>query len=124
MAAAAPTKSPRGMPARLGVLKRQRADEFLISCNLDGFSLRLDFRVSARNRAGLAALAAEMDEIVLRAGSRLYFAKYSALRPRAFLGPHALQQHAPLKRQCDPGGLLQSNLSRRVLPELHPGGVG
>ena len=115
------------MPARLGVLKRQRADEFLISCNLDGFSLRLDFRVSARNRAGLAALAAELDEIVLRAGGRFYFAKDSTLRPhaaRAFLGPHALQQHAPLKRQCDPGGLLQSNLSRRVLPELHPGGVG
>jgi FAD/FMN-containing dehydrogenase len=117
----------RGMPAHLGVLKRHRADEFLFSCNLDGFSLALDFRVSARNRAGLAALAAEMDEIVLRAGGRFYFAKDSTLRPhaaRAFLGPHALQQLAALKRQCDPGGLLQSNLSRRVLPELHPGGVG
>ncbi|HJO34044.1 MAG TPA: FAD-binding oxidoreductase [Anaerolineales bacterium] len=117
----------RGLPAHLGVLKRHRADEFLVSCNLDGFSLALDFRVSARNRAGLTALAAELDEIVLQAGGRFYFAKDSTLRPhatRAFLGPHSLQQLAALKRQCDPEGLLHSNLSRRVLPELYSGGVG
>lgn len=112
----------RGLSSHLGVLKRHRADEFLISCNLDGFSLALDFRVSARNRARLAALAAELDEIVLRFGGRFYFAKDSTLRPeatRAFLGQDTLARLIKLKRQCDPQGLLQSNLSRRLLPELY-----
>jgi FAD/FMN-containing dehydrogenase len=110
-----------GLSAHLGVLKRHRADEFLISCNLEGFSLALDFRVRAHNRARLAALAAELDEIVLRFGGRFYFAKDSTLRPeaaRAFLGQETLDRLIELKRCCDPKGLLQSNLSRRLLPEL------
>jgi len=44
------------------------------------------------------------------------------LRPevaRAFLGADTLAHLVDLKRRCDPQGLLQSNLSRRLLPELH-----
>jgi hypothetical protein len=111
----------RGLCAHLGVLKRHRKDEFLISCNLDGFSLALDFRVSARNRARLAALAVELDEIVLRSGGRFYFAKDSTLRPevaRAFLGQETIARLIELKSLCDPQGFLQSNLSRRLMPEL------
>ncbi len=112
----------RGLCAHLGVLKRHRADEFLVSCNLDGFSLALDFRVTARNRARLADLVAELDGIVLQAGGRFYFAKDSTLRAeaaQAFLGSVTLAKLVQLKRRCDPEGLLQSNLSRRLLPELH-----
>ena len=112
----------RGLSAHLGVLKRHRADDFLVSCNLDGFSLALDFRVSARNRTRLAELVAELDGIVLQAGGRFYFAKDSTLRPeavQAFLGQATLAKLVELKRRCDPEGLLQSNLSRRLLPELH-----
>ena len=112
----------RGLCAHLGVIKRHRPDGFLVSCNLDGFSLALDFRVSERNRPRLAALAEELDEIVLAVGGRFYFAKDSTLHPesaRAFLGPDTLSQLANLKMRCDPHGLLQNNLSRRLLPEFH-----
>ena len=59
---------------------------------------------------------------MLQAGGRFYFAKDSTLRPeavQAFLGPATLAKLVELKRRCDPEGLLQSNLSRRLLPELH-----
>ncbi len=112
----------RGFCAHLGVIKRHRSDDFLVSCNLDGFSLALDFRVSERNRPRLATLAKELDEIVLSVEGRFYFAKDSTLHPeaaRAFLGPDTISQLANLKMRCDPHGLLQNNLSRRLLPELH-----
>ena len=104
------------------MIKRHRSDDFLVSCNLDGFSLALDFRVSERNRPRLATLAKELDEIVLSVEGRFYFAKDSTLHPeaaRAFLGPDTLSQLANLKMRCDPHGLLQNNLSRRLLPEFH-----
>ena len=112
----------RGLCAHLGVIKRHRSDEFLVSCNLDGFSLALVFRVSESNRPRLAALAEELDEIVLRVGGRFYFAKDSTLHSesaRTFLGPETLSRLLGLKMRCDPQGLLQNNLSRRLLPELH-----
>ena len=46
---------------------------------VDGWSLALDF--PAADRAGLWALAAEMDRIVLDAGGRFYFAKDLTLAP-------------------------------------------
>jgi len=109
-------------PPYLGVVKRHKADDFLISCNLDGYSLAIDFSVKDSNRAGLSSLLAELDKIVLDAGGRFYFAKDSTLNPevaRSFLGPKTLARLMELKLGCDPGGLLQSNLSRRILPELH-----
>ena len=109
-------------PPYLGVVKRHSTDDFLISCNLDGYSLAIDFSVNDSNRAGLSNLLAELDKIVLDAGGRFYFAKDSTLNPevtRSFLGPQTLAKLMELKLGCDPDGLLQSNLSRRILPELH-----
>ena len=106
----------------LGVVKRHRNDDFLISCNLDGFSLAMDFSVKDRNRARLSSLLAKLDEIVLDAGGRFYFAKDSTLKPeatRSFLGPKTISRLVELKVMCDPNKMLQSNLSRRILPELH-----
>ncbi|MBH27882.1 MAG: FAD-binding protein [Chloroflexi bacterium] len=106
----------------LGVVKRHRNDDFLISCNLDGYSLAIDFSVKDSNRARLSSLLAKLDEIVLDAGGRFYFAKDSTLKPEAarlFLGPKTLARLIDLKILCDPNNLLQSNLSRRILPELH-----
>ena len=106
----------------MGVVKRHSTDDFLISCNLDGYSLAIDFSVNDSNRAGLSNLLAELDKIVLDAGGRFYFAKDSTLNPevtRSFLGPQTLAKLMELKLGCDPDGLLQSNLSRRILPELH-----
>ena len=84
--------------------------------------MAIDFSVKDSNRAGLSSLLAELDKIVLEAGGRFYFAKDSTLKPeatRSFLGPKTLARLMDLKLVCDPDGLLQSNLSRRILPELH-----
>lgn len=110
-----------GLPTYLGVVKRHRPDDFLLTHAVDGFSLAMDFRVTRRNRARLVQLARELDRIVLEAGGRFYFAKDSTLRPaaaRAFLGAEVLDKLAGFKQRCDPQHLLQTNLSRRVFPEF------
>jgi len=107
----------RGLPAYLGVTKRHRPDRFLLTHALDGFSLALDFKVTARHRAGLSALLQEFDRIVLEAGGRFYFAKNSetsAGTARAFLGEETIARFRALKKRCDPHGLLASDLYRRV----------
>ena len=110
------------VPPYLGVVKRHRPDDFLVSCNLDGYSLALDFSVNDRNRSRLSSLLNELDKMVVESGGRFYFAKDSTLRPesaRSFLGPKTLANLKKLKLLCDPDGILESNLSRRILPELH-----
>ncbi len=107
----------RGLPNYLTVLKRHRPDDFLMSYAVDGFSLAMDFRVTEENRRRIVWLTREMDEIVLQAGGRFYFAKDSTLRPEtaeAYLGAERIAQFRALKRRCDPEGLLETDLWRRV----------
>jgi FAD/FMN-containing dehydrogenase len=73
----------RGLVPYLGVFKRHRCDPFLMTHAVDGYSLALDFKVRAKNRDRLWALAAELDQMVIEAGGRFYFAKDSTLHPRA-----------------------------------------
>ena len=110
-----------GLPTYLGVVKRHRPDDFLLTHAVDGYSLAMDFQVTQRKRARLARLARELDDIVLAAGGRFYFAKDSTLRPEvaaAYLGEETLAKFNALKQRCDPQNLLQTNLSRRVFPGL------
>ena len=107
-----------GMPPYLGVFKKHRPDPFLLTHALDGFSLALDFRVTPRNRAALWDLAGRLDEVVLAHGGKFYFAKDATLHSEAlarFFPPGALDRFVELKRRCDPGNVLQTNLSRRLL---------
>jgi FAD/FMN-containing dehydrogenase len=107
----------RGLVSYLGVVKRHRPDSFLLTHAVDGFSLALDFKVTRGNRADLAAMLADFDEIVLDAGGRFYFAKNSETSPetaRRFLGEETLEKFRALKERCDPQNLLQSDLYRRV----------
>jgi hypothetical protein len=109
------------LPTYLGVLKRHRPDDFLLTHALDGYSMAMDFRVTRRNRSRVAALLDELERCALDYGGRFYFAKDSSLRPttaRAFLGGSTLRQFKALKARCDPAGILSTNLSRRVFPEL------
>ncbi|MCB0011549.1 MAG: FAD-binding oxidoreductase [Anaerolineales bacterium] len=111
-----------GMPNYLAVFKKHKPDPFLFTHGLDGYSMAMDFRVTRRNREKLVAMARQMDEIVLRAGGRFYFAKDSTLRPeicRAFLGEAAIAQFMALKERCDPAGMLESNLWRRLFVSGH-----
>jgi FAD/FMN-containing dehydrogenase len=105
------------MPNYLSVLKRHRPDPFLMTHGLDGYSLAMDFHLSDGNRARMRQLAREMDQVVLDAGGRFYFAKDSTLRPevvRAYLGPETVARFRALKQRCDPGGLIETNLWRRL----------
>lgn len=107
----------RGCPSYLAVLKRHRPDEFLMTHAVDGYSLALDFRITKRNREAIRSLVREMTRIVLDAGGKFYFAKDSLLLPeeaREFLGDERLGAFAALKRQCDPEGMLETNLARRL----------
>jgi FAD/FMN-containing dehydrogenase len=106
-----------GLPSYLGVTKRHRPDNFLLTHGVDGFSLALDFKVTERNRKHLSQQLQEFDRMVLEAGGRFYFAKNSetsAESARAFLGEETITKFRKLKQRCDPNGLLESDLYRRI----------
>lgn len=107
----------RGLPSYLGVTKRHRPDAFLLTHAVDGFSLALDFKVTDHNRSRLSAMFQDFDRIVLDAGGRFYFAKNSettASTTRRFLGKVAVEKFRLLKQRCDPHGILESDLYRRI----------
>jgi len=106
-----------GLPSYLGVTKRHRPDKFLLTHALDGFSLALDFKVTDKNRAELSRQLQDFDRIVTEAGGRFYFAKNSetsAETTRTFLGEETIAKFKKFKKRCDPNGLLESDLYRRL----------
>jgi FAD/FMN-containing dehydrogenase len=108
------------LPPYLGVFKKHRPDPFLLSHAVDGFSLALDYRVTEKNRSQLWDLAHRLDEIVLAAGGRFYFAKDATLTAegaRRYLGEKTIERLWMLKRRLDPEDLLQTDLARRVLSD-------
>jgi FAD/FMN-containing dehydrogenase len=110
----------RRLPSYLGVTKRHRPDKFLLTHAVDGFSLAMDFKVTDKRRKKLADLLQEFDRIVLEAGGRFYFAKNSettAESTRAFLGAETVARFKKLKKRCDPKGLLESDLYRRLFKD-------
>ncbi len=107
----------RGLPSYLGVTKRHRPDKFLLTHAVDGFSLALDFKVTNGNRVKLGKMLQEFDKIVLQAGGRFYFAKNSetsAETAQTFYGAETVAKFRKLKKRCDPHGLLESDLYRRI----------
>lgn len=107
----------RGMPSYLGVTKRHRPDPFLLTHAVDGFSLALDFKVTQSTSAKMSAMLQEFDKIVIEHGGRFYFAKNSettAQTAQAFYGEEAVEKFKKLKKRCDPNGLLESDLYRRI----------
>lgn len=110
----------RGLPTYLGVLKRHRPDQFLLTHAVDGYSLAMDFPAKEGNRIDLQKLADDMNEIVLSAGGRFYFAKDSTLNAKVvkrYLGEDTMDRFRKLKARCDPDGLLETELYRRLLSE-------
>lgn len=111
----------RGMPPYLGVTKRHRPDQFLLTHAVDGFSLAIDFKVTNGNREKLSAMLQDFDKIVLNAGGRFYFVKNSETAPESakrFLGEDTIAKFKKLKKRCDPNGMLESDLYRRVFGEF------
>jgi FAD/FMN-containing dehydrogenase len=109
-----------GMIPYLGVLKRHRPDPFLMTHAVDGFSMAMDFAVptSTRKRAALWAMCQRLADVVLDAGGRFYYAKDALLPQPAFErvhGSEAVRTFRSLKERCDPRGMLQTDLSRRLM---------
>lgn len=105
------------LPPFLAVFKRHRRDDFLMRHSVDGYSLALDIRLTRSNRERVWKLAGELDAVVLKAGGRFYFAKDSTLTaPSAeqYLGSEAVAEFRRLKKRCDPEGILETNLYRRL----------
>ncbi|MGD2068383.1 MAG: FAD-binding oxidoreductase [Gemmatimonadota bacterium] len=64
-----------GVHAWLGVVKRHRADDFVASYSVDGFSLALDIPVRPGRLDRLRALCRSYDDLLARVGGKLYAAK-------------------------------------------------
>lgn len=108
-----------GFPPFLAVLKRHRADQFLLSYGVDGYSLSLDFHAGRMRLVELIDVLRRLtDEIVLPAGGRFYPPKDSILTGRQIrqaLGCEAVSKFLEIKREVDPHTLLQSDFYRRAL---------
>jgi FAD/FMN-containing dehydrogenase len=106
----------RGVVSYLGVFKRHRPDEFLLSHGLDGWSLALDFAVPAREPQRLWNLTRELSELVLEAGGRFYAAKDSVVDAAQFRRAYGdrVGRFLEVKRRLDPGNVFASDLSRRL----------
>lgn len=102
----------------LAVFKRHQPDKFLMSHAVDGFSMALDYRVTDKNREAVWKLAHDMNELVLAAGGRFYFAKDATLTPdvfRRFLGEDTVEKFLAIKQKLDPDNILETDLSTRLL---------
>lgn len=106
-----------GLESFLAVMKRHRQDRFLLSHGVDGYSLALDFKLTESTRSRVWELAHRMNDLVLEAGGRFYFAKDSTLRPEdadRYLGAETLQRLREAKREWDLHEVLSSALAERL----------
>jgi FAD/FMN-containing dehydrogenase len=99
------------------IMKAHRTDPFLLSYQVDGFSLELYYPRDSRIWPNLEKVLRRMIEIALSAGGRFYLAKdrlLTAAEYRQSLGDSAIEAFLRLKRRLDPEGLWQSDLYRRL----------
>jgi decaprenylphospho-beta-D-ribofuranose 2-oxidase len=101
----------------LCVFKQHRADPFLLRYQQDGFSLSLDYHVTANNAARLDRLFASLRGLAAANDATFYLAKDDMLDAATYartVGPDRVARFLALKEQRDPDRLLQSDLFRRV----------
>jgi len=105
----------RGVISYLGVFKRHRADEYLLSHGLDGWSLALDFKVP-RDAKRLWDTAADLTKLVLDAGGTYYPAKDQVVDADSFARAFGerLVRFREIKHRLDPDGLFANDQARRL----------
>ena len=105
----------RSVVSYLGVFKRHRADDYLLSHGLDGWSLALDFKVP-RDAQRLWDAAADLTRLVLEAGGTYYPAKDQVVDATSFaraFGERYTRFRA-LRARMDPDGLFANDQARRL----------
>jgi len=106
-----------GIVPLLAVFKRHKADRFLMTHAVDGFSLALDFKVTSDGRERLWKLTEKLNQLVLDAYGRFYLAKDATLTPTAFrqyLGEETISKFLEMKHRFDPENILESELWKRL----------
>jgi decaprenylphospho-beta-D-ribofuranose 2-oxidase len=99
------------------VIKQHRRDPFLLSYQLDGFSLELNYQRTHQTAQTLERTLRHMIALVIEAGGRFYLAKDHFLthsQYRQSVGNEVVDTFLGLKQQYDPETLLQSDLFRRL----------
>lgn len=106
--------SASGVASFLAVLKRFGAGSLApLSFPQPGWTLALDMPAGA---PGIGSLLHGLDDLVLDAGGRNYFAKDAHTVPSTIRrGYPRLAEWQAVRRRADPTGLWQSDLSRRLL---------
>lgn len=97
--------------------------EGMLSFPLKGYALAVDLP----RRRGTEALYGELEHLILQHGGRIYTAKDALMSAQGYarMFPE-LENFKRLLRQVDPGGRLQSDMSRRlaISPVTHQAGSG
>ncbi len=102
------------------IIKRHQHDNSLLSYQVDGFSLELNYQNPRRNAPALQKTLKEMIAIVVEAGGKFYLAKdhfLTRIQYRQSMGNAAVDTFLDLKHNYDPETLLQSDLYRRVFED-------
>ena len=99
------------------IIKQHTRDPFLLSYQVDGFSLELNFQRTQHNAQKLQQVLQHMIAIVIEAGGRFYLAKdhfLTGAQYRRSMGDSAVDAFLDLKQRWDPETRLQSDLFRRL----------
>ena len=100
-----------------GIMRKHRADQFVLSCHVNGFSLELAYCPKPSDEIRLVALLQEMLNRVIEAGGRLSLAQDRILDASTFermMPRDTITSFRDLKRHYDRDNIFQPQLFRRL----------